>query len=157
TPSGVTFGSEIKSILEDPDVSREWSAAALDAYLALQYVPCPQTIFQNIWKLPPGHLLVADRRGVSVRQYWDLTFTGDGDASREEEYLEQLDALVTEAVRLRLISDVPLGAFLSGGIDSSTVVAAMVATCANRVLTTSVGFDEHAYSELEYARVVADQ
>jgi len=155
TPTGVTFGSEIKSIIEDPDVPRDWSAAALDAYLALQYVPSPQTIFRHISKLPPGHFLVADQRGVTVKQYWDLKFTGDGDPSREDEYLERLDTLVTEAVRLRLLSDVPLGAFLSGGIDSTTVVAAMVATCSNSVLTTSVGFDEQGFSELEHAGVVA--
>src|SRR6185503_15511270 len=82
--SGVTFGSEIKSLLEDSDVSRDWSAEALDAYLALQYVPCPQTIYKTIWKLPPGHLLVAENGRVSVRRYWDLTFTGDGDPSRED-------------------------------------------------------------------------
>src|SRR6185295_11459336 len=155
TPSGVTFGSEIKSLLEDPVVPRDWSPEALDAYLTLQYVPCPQTIYRGIWKLPPAHLLVAENGRVSIRRYWDLTFTGDGDASREEEYLDRLDALVTESVRLRLMSDVPLGAFLSGGIDSSAVVAAMVETSAGRVVTTSVGFDEQAFNELEYARVVA--
>jgi asparagine synthase (glutamine-hydrolysing) len=155
TPAGVTFGSEIKSLLEDPVVPRDWSPEALDAYLALQYVPCPQTIYRSIWKLPPAHLLVAENGRVSIRRYWDLTFTGDGDAAREQEYLDRLDALVTESVRLRLMSDVPLGAFLSGGIDSSVVVAAMVDTSPGRVVTTSVGFDEQAFNELEYARVVA--
>jgi asparagine synthase (glutamine-hydrolysing) len=155
TASGVTFASEIKSILEDPDVPRDWSADALDAYLALTYVPCPQTMYRAVAKLPPAHLLVAERGRVAVRPYWDLEFTGDGDPSREEEYLERLDALVTESVRLRLVSDVPLGAFLSGGIDSSAVVAAMAGACAGRVVTTSVGFDEHGFNELEYARTVA--
>ena len=155
TASGVTFGSEIKSLLEDPDVPRDWNPKALDAYLALQYVPCPRTMYKAVWKLPPGHLLVAESGRVSVRQYWDLTFTGDGDPAREEEYLERLDALLTESVRLRLLSDVPLGAFLSGGIDSSAVVAAMVETSSTRVITTSVGFDEHAFNELKYARAVA--
>src|SRR5262245_64503144 len=117
----------------------------------MQYVPGPRTIYRDIWKLPPGHQLVVEQGRVGIRRYWDLVFTGDGDPSREDEYLDRLDALVTEAVRLRLLSDVPLGAFLSGGIDSSTVVAAMTATCANRILTTSVGFDEQAFSELEYA------
>jgi asparagine synthase (glutamine-hydrolysing) len=153
--SGVTFASEIKAVLEDPDVPRDWSADALDAYLALTYVPCPHTIYRAVSKLPPAHLLVAEGGRVSIRPYWDLEFTGDGDPSREDAYLEQLDALVTESVRLRLLSDVPLGAFLSGGIDSSAVVAAMAETCAGRVVTTSVGFDEHAFNELEYARAVA--
>jgi asparagine synthase (glutamine-hydrolysing) len=155
TASGVAFGSEIKSLLEDPDVPRDWSPDALDAYLTLQYVPCPHTIYRAISKLPPGHLLVAERGRVSVTRYWDLTFTGDGNAAREDEYLEQLDALVSESVRLRLVSDVPLGAFLSGGIDSSAVVAAMADSCAGRVVTTTVGFDEQGFSELEYARTVA--
>jgi asparagine synthase (glutamine-hydrolysing) len=155
TASGVTFGSEIKSIVEDPEVPRDWSGEALDAYLALQYVPCPRTMYRDVWKLPPGHVLVAEDGRVSIRKYWDLTFTGDGDVSREEEYLERLDALVTEAVRLRLLADVPLGAFLSGGIDSSAVVAAMVETSSSPVVTTSVGFDEQAFNELDYARTVA--
>ena len=155
TPAGITFGSEIKSLLEDPDVPRGWSPEALDAYLTLQYVPAPQTIYKAIWKLPPGHLLVAENGRVRTRRYWDLTFTGDGDAAREDEYLERLDALVNESVRLRLVSDVPLGAFLSGGIDSSAVVAAMSEACGGRVVTTSVGFNEDAFNELEYARTVA--
>jgi asparagine synthase (glutamine-hydrolysing) len=155
TASVVTFGSEIKSLLEDPDVPRDWCAEALDAYLTLQYVPCPQTMFRAVRKLPPGHLLIAEGGRVSVKRYWDLTFTGEGQAAREDEYLEQLDALVSESVRLRLVSDVPLGAFLSGGIDSSAVVAAMAATGAGRVVTTTVGFDEQGFSELASARTVA--
>ena len=155
TPSGVSFGSEMKAVLEDPAVPRDWSPEALDAYLALQYVPTPQTIYRSVWKLPPAHYLVAENGRVSVRRYWDLTFTGDGDPAREEEYLDRLDALVTESVRMRLVSDVPLGAFLSGGIDSSAVVAAMVKTSASPVVTTSVGFDEHRFDELEHARTVA--
>jgi len=156
TAAGVTFGSEIKALLEDPDVPRGWSPEALDAYLALQYVPSPQTMYSGIFKLPAAHLLVAERGRVSVRRYWDLPFTGDGDPAREDQYLEQLEALVAESVRLRLISDVPLGAFLSGGIDSTAVVAAMADACgADRVVTTSVGFDEHAFNELEHARTVA--
>jgi len=154
-PGGVTFGSEIKSLLEDPDVPRAWSAEALDAYLTLCYIPAPRTIYQNIWKLPAGHLLVAEDGRVRIRRYWDLTFTGDGDDAREAEYLDRLEALVDESVRLRLLSDVPLGAFLSGGIDSSLVVASMARQCAQGVVTTSVGFDDQAHNELEYARTVA--
>ena len=155
TAAGLTFGSELKALLEDPDVPREWSADALDAYLTLQYVPGPQTIYRGIWKLPPGHLLVAEGGRVAVTRYWDLPFPGDGQAAREEDYLEQLDALVSESVRLRLVSDVPLGAFLSGGIDSSAVVAAMAALSAGRVVTTTVGFDEQGFNELDHARTVA--
>jgi asparagine synthase (glutamine-hydrolysing) len=153
--SGVTFGSEIKALLEDPDVPRDWSPDAIDAYLALQYVPGPQTVYRAVSKLPPGHLLIAERGRVEVRRYWDLEFSGDGDPAREQEYLARLDELVNESVRLRLVSDVPLGAFLSGGIDSSAVVAAMAELCRGRVVTTSVGFNEQAFNELEYARTVA--
>jgi asparagine synthase (glutamine-hydrolysing) len=155
TSSGITFGSEIKALLEDPDVPREWDPEALDAYLALTYVPSPQTIYRDIRKLPAGHVLVAERGRVTVRQYWDLAFTGSGSIAREEEYLDRLEGLVDESVRLRLISDVPLGAFLSGGIDSSAAVASMVAASAQRVVTMSVGFAERAFSELEHARTVA--
>jgi asparagine synthase (glutamine-hydrolysing) len=153
--SGMVFGSEIKALLQDPDVPRDWSAEALDAYLALQYVPCPQTIYEAVFKLPAAHYLLAEPGRVSIKRYWDLPFTGTGDISREDEYLDQLEALLFEAVKLRMISDVPLGAFLSGGIDSSLVVAAMTKQSTSRVVTTSVGFSEHAFNELAYARTVA--
>jgi asparagine synthase (glutamine-hydrolysing) len=166
TPQGITFGSELKAVLADPGVPREWSADAIHAYLTLQYVPTPATVYRHVSKLPPGHMLVAENGTVSIRQYWDLQFTGEGDPRREAEYLERLEALVDESVRLRLVSDVPLGAFLSGGIDSSAVVAAMAALVrrspgggaepsAARVVTTSVGFAEQAFNELEHARSVA--
>lgn len=152
---GIVFGSEIKSILADPAVSRDWRPDALDSYLTLLYVPAPGTIYKAVRKLPAGHVLVAEHETVRTRQYWDLHFTGTGDASREDEYLEELDALLRESVRLRLISDVPLGAFLSGGIDSSTVVAYMMDTSDAPVVTTSVGFDVGAYDELQHAETVA--
>jgi asparagine synthase (glutamine-hydrolysing) len=156
-PGGeVVFASEIKGLLEHPRVPRGWSASALDTYLTLLYVPAPDTIYDGIKKLPPGHLLVADRRGIRISQYWDLHFTGDGDERREDDYLDELDATLREAVGMRLISDVPLGAFLSGGIDSTAVVAYMVETSASRVVTTSVGFDEQRYDELSHAGAVAD-
>jgi len=155
TRAGVTFESEIKALLEDPDVPREWSADALDAYLALSYVPTPQTMYRAVSKLPAAHLMVVEDGRVTVKPYWDLHFTGRGDPSREQEYVEQLDALLSEAVRLRLVSDVPLGAFLSGGIDSTAIVAAMAKECPGRVVTMSVGFDHESFNELEYARAVA--
>jgi len=153
---GLVFGSEIKSLLRDESVPRTWRPDALDAYLTLEYIPGPSTIYQRIEKLPPGHILIAERGKVRSRQYWDLRFTGDGDPAREDEYLERLDALLRESIRMRLISDVPIGAFLSGGIDSSTVVAYMVETSDAPVVTTSVGFAERAFDELEHARVVAE-
>jgi asparagine synthase (glutamine-hydrolysing) len=153
--NGIVFASEIKSLLEDPDVSREWDPEALDAYLTLGYVPAPKTIYRDIRKLDAAHTLTVDHSRMTLRQYWDLRFTADGDPRREQEYLERTDALLDEAIRLRLISDVPLGAFLSGGIDSSAVVAAMVRISDAPVLTMSVGFDAREYDELDHALSVA--
>ncbi|MGE5838267.1 MAG: asparagine synthase (glutamine-hydrolyzing), partial [Acidobacteriota bacterium] len=152
---GLVFGSEIKSLLMDPAVSRAWRPDALDSFLTLLYVPAPATIYRDVQKLAAGHILIAESGTIRTRRYWDLEFTGTGDPAREEEYLEQLDALLRESVRLRLISDVPLGAFLSGGIDSSAVVAYMMDTSDAPVVTTSVGFDVGAYDELAHAETVA--
>ena len=152
---GIVFGSEIKAVLEDPDVARDWQPEAIDAYLTLLYVPAPATVYSAIRKLPPAHVLVADRNGARLSRYWRLTFTGDGDATREEAYLEELDALLREAVSLRLISDVPLGAFLSGGIDSSTVVSYMKETSASTPVTIAVGFEQREYDEVRHAETVA--
>ena len=154
-PGGIVFGSEIKSLLQDPDVPRDWRADAVDAYLTLLYVPAPDTIYQGIHKLPPAHTLVAENGTVRVSRYWDLEFTGDGSAAREDDYLAELDALLRESVGLRLISDVPLGAFLSGGIDSSLVVAYMAEASATPPVTISVGFDHDAFDEVAHAETVA--
>ena len=152
---GIVFGSEIKSLLVDRDVPRDWRPEAIDAYLTLLYIPAPDTIYRAVHKLPPGHILVAERGAIRVSRYWDLQFTGDGEAAREKEYLDQLDSLLGEAVRLRLVSDVPLGAFLSGGIDSSTVVAYMKEASGAPPVTIAVGFDDAAYDEVRHAEAVA--
>jgi asparagine synthase (glutamine-hydrolysing) len=152
---GIVFGSEIKSLLEDADVSRDWRPDAIDAYLTLLYIPAPDTIYRAVRKLPPAHILVAEAGGIRVSRYWDLPFTGDGDDAREEAYLEELDALLREAVGLRLISDVPLGAFLSGGIDSSAVVAYMKDASGTPPVTISVGFNDREYDEVGHAEAVA--
>lgn len=154
-PGGIVFGSEIKALLQDADVSRDWRPEAIDAYLTLLFVPAPHTIYSGIHKLPPAHTLVAESGRVRISKYWDLEFTGTGDPRREDEYLEELDALLREAVSLRLISDVPLGAFLSGGIDSSIVVAYMKETSATTPVTISVGFENDAYNESHHAETVA--
>jgi asparagine synthase (glutamine-hydrolysing) len=153
---GIVFGSELKSLLEDPEVPREWRPDAIDAFLTLLYIPAPATIYKGIHKLEPGHVLVAEKGAIRISRYWDLAFTGDGDARREPEYLEELDALLRESVALRQIADVPLGAFLSGGIDSSAVAAYMVETSPRPPVTISVGFDHAAYDELAHARRVAE-
>ena len=150
----LVFGSEIKSILEHPDVKREMNLAALDAFLTLGYIPDPLSIFQNIHKLPPGHFLTFANGRVHTEQYWDFKFE-PAESRKPEDYIEELRELLNESVRLRLISDVPLGAFLSGGIDSSTVVALMARQMNQPVKTFSIGFHEDSYNELKYARLTA--
>ena len=150
----LVFGSELKSLLEHPEVEREVDAEALDLYFSFGYVPDPLSIFRNVKKLPPGHHLTFTNGRVSVRQYWDFRYE-QVEARREEDYLEELRALLDEAVRVRLIADVPLGAFLSGGIDSSTVVGLMARHMGQPVKTFSIGFNEDSYDELKYARIAA--
>ena len=152
---GLVFGSEIKALLEDPAVPRDWRPEAIDTYLTLLYVPAPDTIYAGIRKLPPASVLVAEAGRIRISTYWDLAFPGQAVDRPEGEYLEELDALLKEAVGLRLISDVPLGAFLSGGIDSSTVVAYMKETSAAPPVTIAVGFDQQAYNEVQHAETVA--
>lgn len=150
----LVFGSEIKSILEHPDVQREINLEALDAYLTLGYVPDPLSIFRDIHKLPPGHYLTFSNGRVRVQQYWDFNFE-PSESRKPEDYLDELRELLNESVRLRLISEVPLGAFLSGGVDSSTVVALMAKHMNQPVKTFSIGFHEDSYNELKYARLTA--
>jgi len=155
TSSGTfVFGSELKTLLEHPDVERELNPLALDAYFTLGYVPDPLSIFRNIHKLPPGHYLTFTKGRVDVQQYWDFDFREEPKRS-EADYVAELRDLLDESVRLRLISDVPLGAFLSGGIDSSTVVGLMARHMGQPVKTFSIGFHEDSYNELEYARLTA--
>ncbi len=157
TPKGtLVFGSELKALLEHPDVRRELDEEALDAYITLGYVPDPLSIFRHVYKLPPGHYLTFSEGAVDVRQYWDFDLQ-PADPRSEEDYIEELRALLDESVRLRLISDVPLGAFLSGGIDSSTVVAMMARHMGQPVKTFSIGFHEDSYNELKYARLTAEK
>lgn len=157
TPNGTfVFGSELKALLEHPDVQREINPEALDAYFTLGYVPDPLTIFRSIHKLPPGHYLNFKDGHATVRQYWDFEFKATPPLT-EDDYLDQLRTLLDESVRLRLISDVPLGAFLSGGIDSSTVVALMARHMGQPVKTFSIGFHEDSYNELKYARLTAEK
>jgi len=156
TPTGtLVFGSELKSLLEHPGVRRETSSESLDAYFSLGYVPDPLSIFKDIKKLPPGHFLTFSNGRVEIKQYWDFTYEANGHRRKEEDYLEELRELLDEAVRIRLVADVPLGAFLSGGVDSSTVVALMARHMDQPVKTFSIGFLEDSYSELKYARLAA--
>ncbi|HEY0366920.1 MAG TPA: asparagine synthase (glutamine-hydrolyzing), partial [Pyrinomonadaceae bacterium] len=160
TSSGtLIFGSELKSLREHPEFRGEVSSEALDAYLTFGYVPDPLTIFRDVHKLPPGHHLTFKDGRARVEQYWDFPYehAQENPARSEEECLEELRALLDEAVRLRMEAEVPLGAFLSGGVDSSTVVGLMARHATQPVKTFSIGFHEDSYNELKYARIAAQR
>ena len=151
------FGSEIKTILAvQPDLA-ETDPEGLLQYFYFGYIPDPRTAFRGIRKLPAGHLLEFHNGGLKIREYWDLPEYGTHPAISEEECLEELERRLQEAVRIRLISDVPLGALLSGGVDSSIVVALMARESSKPVQTFSIGFREEKFNESEYARKVAER
>lgn len=151
------FASEIKAILAVAPELKEVNPSALFQYFHFGYVPDPLTAFSRIRKLPPGHLLEFSREKTRVRQYWDLPPFGTNSPGSEEECLEGLEQRLSEAVKLRLISDVPLGALLSGGMDSSVVVALMARFSARPVKTFSIGFRKQDFNETAYARAVAER
>ncbi len=153
-PGRLLFASQIKSLLEVPGVPRELDPAAIDEYLTYQYIPHPNTIFRGIRKLPPGHLAVYQDDRLEIRPYWEPDFA-DEQPVREEVAREQLSELLSDSVRLRMQSDVPLGAFLSGGVDSSLIVALMQRAASRPVKTFSIGFPVAEYDESHYARRVA--
>jgi asparagine synthase (glutamine-hydrolysing) len=151
------FGSEIKSILTvAPDLATVNNQALLQ-YMYFGYIPDPLTAFTAIQKLPAGHLLEFANGKIDVRQYWDLPQYGTHPPRSEEACLEEMEHRLAEAVRIRLISDVPLGALLSGGTDSSTVVALMARASAKPVKTFAIGFRDQDFNEAAYARMVADK
>jgi len=152
------FASELQALVQDRDLPREIDLNAIDAYLTWGYVPAPATAFAGVSKLPPAHFLTLDLKNgepeIKVERYWSLDYTHKLDVG-EEEASELVRDELTEAVRLRMTSDVPLGAFLSGGIDSSIVVGLMSGLSDRPVKTFSIGFEEAAYDESEHARRVA--
>jgi len=166
------FGSEIKAILRATQQRPELDLRALDEYLTLRFIPSPRTLFTGIRKLPPAHLLVLDASGVGerperpegglqaapaieVRRYWQLSYLPKRKA-REPEIIDEARERIREAVESHLIADVPVGAFLSGGMDSSLVVAMMSELMGERVKTFAIGVEDQDFNELPYARVVAD-
>jgi asparagine synthase (glutamine-hydrolysing) len=148
------FGSELKSLLQAPDLPRDLDMDAVDHYLSFLYTPRDGSIFESIRKLPPGHLLTWKSDRMTIEPYWQLP-VDEAYRGSETDAVHQLRGVLTDAVRSHLASDVPLGAFLSGGIDSSLVVALMAETSSARVQTFSIGFNEPAFDELEHARRVA--
>ncbi|HNJ74160.1 MAG TPA: asparagine synthase (glutamine-hydrolyzing), partial [Pseudomonadales bacterium] len=152
------FGSELKVLLCDPRLSRRLDPTAIEEYFALGYVPDPKCILSSVQKLPAGHTLCLQRgQGVPAsREYWDIPFTPLPQAS-EAELAEELIERLREAVTIRMIAEVPLGAFLSGGVDSSAVVAMMAQAQQEPVNTCSIGFDVAAFDESSYALQVAER
>ena len=152
------FGSELKSVLQHPRLARTIDPLALEEYFALGYVAEPRTIFKGALKLPPAHTLTV-RRGQPVpapREYWDVRFTLDNPIS-EADACAELTERLRESVRLRMIAEVPLGAFLSGGVDSSAVVQAMAGLSDGPVNTCSIAFDDPRFNESAFAQMVADR
>ncbi len=151
------FASEMKALLQIPWVERKINPSAIHHYLTYQYIPAPETIFEGIKKLPPAHYLLFDSHGnLTIKRYWRLTLKGKEEREDDEETLcEAIREKLKESVKLRLISDVPLGAFLSGGIDSSIVVGLMAQNGGPPVKTFSIGFEEQEFNELDHARIVS--
>jgi asparagine synthase (glutamine-hydrolysing) len=149
------FGSEIKSILQDPAIEKNLNLEAMADYFTFLCVPWPKTIFRGIWKLPPAHKAVVTPQGMKISSYWDLSFEENFSEENLPEISERLVAELRDSVACRLESEVPLGAFLSGGIDSSAVVALMASLQKDPVTSVSIGFQERDHDELPYAEQIA--
>jgi asparagine synthase (glutamine-hydrolysing) len=152
-----SFASELTALMQDPEIPRDQDPAALDAYLAYRWVPSPASAFAAARKLPAATYLVLDERGVRRERYWQLDFSNKRQFSSVVERNEEIRSQIRGAVRRRMIADVPLGAFLSGGVDSSIVVAAMAEQSTEPVRTFSIGFTSDEYNELPQARLVASR
>ena len=148
------FASEPKVLLANPAVKAEINLDALRSYLSFDYVPAPSSIYKNIYKLPAAHLLIAENGEIKTRRYWNLTWEKREKQSLESS-AEELRELLADAVRMRLVSDVPLGILLSGGVDSSTVAAFAAQFSSEKVKTFSIGFEEDSFDESKFARQVA--
>jgi len=152
----IAFSSELKAFLNLPDFEKDIDFEAVDNFFTYQAIPSPKTIFKSVKKLPPAHYLIWKDGEIKIERYWEIDFSKKIYFKNEDDYKELLWEKLRESVKIRLISDVPLGALLSGGIDSSTIVGIM-SEFSNSVKTFSVGFDVEGFSELEYAKVVAER
>ena len=150
----LAFASEIKALLEVPGVERRLRPDAVKDFFAYQYVPDPKSIFENIEKLAPGHCMHVEASGVRTERWWDVSFATPRHGD-ENDFAEELLALLDDSVRRRMLSDVPLGAFLSGGVDSSAVVGLMSANSETPVTTCAIGFESEAHDETVHAAAVA--
>lgn len=152
----IVFASELKSMLTLPAIPREIRVDAVYDFFAYQYIPDPKTIFKNIYKLEPGHYLEITENSFNKIKYWDISFSSQRHENKET-LKNELRQLIHQSTRARMISDVPLGAFLSGGLDSSGIVATMAKDSETPIITCSIGFDEKRFNETEFARIVAKQ
>ena len=156
SPSGgLAFASELGALLQDSDVARRIDPGAVDRFLTHGYVPAPGSIFSDVRKLSPAHTLVWEQGRISYQRYWRLDFSRKLSVTDPRELHEPIRDAICQATSRRMVADVPVGAFLSGGIDSSAVVAAMAHTSSTPVKTFSIGFDENGFNELPHARMVA--
>nr|MDQ3374892.1 asparagine synthase (glutamine-hydrolyzing) [Acidobacteriota bacterium] len=149
------FASEPKVLLQNPHVKTEINLDAFRQYLSFDYVPAPHSIYKNINKLPAAHLLILENGEIKTRRYWNLSFHKNGNSPTIKEASEQLKELLADSVRMRLVSDVPLGILLSGGVDSSAVAAFATQFSTEKVKTFSIGFEEDSFDESKFARAVA--
>lgn len=151
------FASEIKALLEYPGLTREVNREAIYRYLCFEFVPAPDTMFAGIHKVPAGHHVVYENGNLTVEPYWDIHFNVPEEPRPIEEIVERQRELIEASVKRRLLSDVPLGAFLSGGLDSSAIVAMMRRHVPGRLRTFTIGYEDKTFSELDYAKIVADE
>jgi asparagine synthase (glutamine-hydrolysing) len=156
TKAGLAFCSELHPLFRHPGVDNGMDMEALELYLQLQFIPAPWTIYRGIRKLPPAHYAVFDRNGLKIEPYWEVDYQNKIEIS-EADALDTLEDKLTEAVRLRMIADVPLGVLLSGGVDSSVVMALMAKLSKEPVNTFSIGFQEEAFNELSWAQQAAER
>jgi len=153
----MVFGSEIKIILQSEGISKDIDFGGLDCYFAYGYITHNKSIYKHIKKLMPAHGMILDLKNgpkLTIKRYWDISFEADF-SRKEADWIEEIESTLSQAVKMRMISDVPLGAFLSGGIDSSSVVALMCRHSSNRVKTFSMGFKKEKFNELPFAREIA--
>ncbi len=153
----VLFGSELKALLAVGDWAPQIDPCALSDYFTFGHVPAPRTIYRSVRKLEPGVMAVCTVSGTSLRRYWDIPFRDDAGQRGESAWVEEFAAGLEDAVGLQMVADVPLGAFLSGGVDSSTIVAAMCRRASGRVLTQTAGFREDTHDERAAARRFAER
>ena len=154
--SDVAFASELKALMKLPGFSPRIREESVRDFFAYQYVPDPYTIFEGVSKLSPGHFMVTNRDGSRISRYWDVRFS-DSKCMNEDALCDELLELLDDATKIRMESDVPLGAFLSGGVDSSAVVASMAQAANARIMTCSIGFDSDRFDEVEFARAIAQR